>query len=212
APPPRATARGRPVLLGGVGGAAVLGDTWESEGPDGIRMPPGAPPPARQKAALAYDSLRAHTVLFGGQNILTGIAFADTWEYDGANWVRVTTSTSPPARAGHGLVYDAGRDRVVLVGGGILADTWQYDGADWTPVATAVAPPARSEVALVHDPVRGRTILFGGRQSVELADLWEFDGTNWTQIATTTSPSGRAAPSLVYDLARGCGVLFGGVH
>jgi len=207
------SARGVTVLFGGYGSASQLGDTWEYDGATWVRMSPSASPAPRQKAALAYDSLRARTVLFGGQNVLTGITFADTWEYDGANWVRVTTSTSPPARAGHGLVYDAAHNRVVLFGNGILADTWQYDGADWPQVATAVAPSARAEPVLVYDPVRGRTILFGGRPSLtEVADLWEFDGANWTQIATATSPSGRASSSLVYDLARGRGVLFGGEH
>ncbi|MEM7203960.1 MAG: hypothetical protein AAF628_27110 [Planctomycetota bacterium] len=61
---------------------------------DGVAWTVAAPPtrpPARSVAAMAFDSSRGRTVLFGG------LGLDDTWEWDGARW----TPTAPvdrPAR------------------------------------------------------------------------------------------------------------------
>src|SRR5262245_25887404 len=47
------------------------------------------PPRARVSSALAYDSRRAKTVLFGGTN---GDLFGATWEWNGTSW----TEFDPP--------------------------------------------------------------------------------------------------------------------
>jgi hypothetical protein len=64
-------------------------------------------------------------VLFGGHD---GALLADTWEWDGIDWVPRPSDTSPPARNHGGLGYDAARERVDLFGGGgtavRLADNW----------------------------------------------------------------------------------------
>lgn len=44
-------------------------------------------PSARSFHAMAYDSIRQRTVLFGGTDYSVG-PLSDTWEWDGANWIQ----------------------------------------------------------------------------------------------------------------------------
>src|SRR5436305_10267179 len=49
----------------------------------------------------------------------------------GLNWTQQTPATSPPARAGGSMAYDAATRTVVLFGGGArapFADSWTWDG------------------------------------------------------------------------------------
>jgi hypothetical protein len=160
--------------------------------------------------ALAYDSARGRVVLFGG---FGPNALADTWEWDGAVWLRRTPANSPPARAAHALAYDSARGRVVLFGGYSptnLSDTWEWDGTNWVQRFPRTIPQARAFPALAYDSGRGRVVLFGGNDQAYLSDTWEWDGTDWTQSAVTSGPSARIEHALAYDGARGRVVLFGG--
>src|SRR5262245_7109791 len=75
------SARGVVVLFGGAQNLAftnVFGDTWEWDGNAGswtLRANTG--PTARCDHAMAYDSNRNVTVIFGGYN---GTYLGDTWE------------------------------------------------------------------------------------------------------------------------------------
>src|SRR5262249_52813903 len=113
--------RGRTVLFGGSNAGALptltFADTWEW---DGTNWSPGGgahAPPAGYQHALAYDSARGRTVLLGGVGAVPpNVAFQDTWEWDGTDWTRRATASSPPARYGHVLAFDAVRGRTVLFG------------------------------------------------------------------------------------------------
>src|ERR1700719_986653 len=54
----------------------------------------------------------------------------------GLSWTRQAPASSPPARSGASMAYDAATGTVVLFGGGgansSLSDTWTWDGATWT--------------------------------------------------------------------------------
>jgi len=83
---------------------------------------------------MAYDAARQRTVLFGGSRTGFGSHLADTWEWNGKNWVQIKPATSPPARWLHGMAYDSARGRTVMFGGIFhqsptkFADTWEYIG------------------------------------------------------------------------------------
>jgi hypothetical protein len=110
----------------------------------------------------------------------------------------------------HSMVYDSGRDRIVLVSGND-ASTWEWDGSTWTRNLTANHPPFRHFAGLVYDSTRDRTILFGGFDfNGGLNDTWAYDGTNWTQLFPATSPPARIALAMNYDSVRDRVVLFGG--
>src|SRR5262249_5244454 len=110
--------RSRTVLFGGSGDSSMtccFADTWEWDGAHWLQRVPVVAPAARAYHALAFDSRRGRTVLFGGQT--SSSLFADTWEWDGGNWALQTPATGPPARTLHAMTYDSGRGRVVLFGG-----------------------------------------------------------------------------------------------
>ena len=177
-------------------------------------------PSARVHVAMAYDSARGVTVLFGGSTD-TSVVNNDTWEWNGTNWTQRTPASVPPPRYDHAMAYDSARGVTVLFGGWIggtsgYNDTWEWDGTDWTERTSATAPAARAGHAMVYDSARGVIVLFGGYfnpgayTNATYGDTWEWDGTNWMQRTPLTAPSIRSDPGGAYDSARGVTVLFGG--
>ena len=173
-----------------------------------------AGPPARQLPAMAYDSSRGRTVLFGGgtgTTALTGLN--DTWEWDGEYWTQVA-DTGPPGRLQAVMAYDVHRNQTVLFGGmsgGVFkGDTWGWDGRNWRRLADSGASP-RINFAMAYDSKRQRIVLFGGQHVVGhvAADTWLWDGAAWSQ-APVTGPSARTNYAMAYDSTRDRTVLFGG--
>ena len=206
--------RGRTVMFGGSDAAVVFSDTWEWDGSAWTAHTPAASPPARYSHALAYDSARGRVVLFGGGGAAFGPYLADTWDWDGVNWLQRAPAQSPPGMAGHALAYDVARDRTVLFGGAssVLApETWEWDGTNWSRRNPATAPGATSAYVLAYDAARGRTVLFGGNSVFGLiSDTWEWDGTSWIRRLPAQRPPPRAGHALAFDSQRGRTVLFGG--
>ena len=171
--------------------------------------PPG---PARFTHAMAYDSARGRTVVFGGsQDGMT--ALNDTWEWDGASWTQVATS-GPPGRWNHAMAYDAQRGVVVMFGGnssqGYFGDTWTWNGSTWQQVASG-GPSPRTAPAAAYDSVRGRVVLFGGGDnSGQFGDTWEWNGTTWIPMLLATGPAPRTDHTLAFDSLRARTVMFGG--
>lgn len=167
-------------------------------------------PRPRSGHAMAYDSKRQRTVLFGGDAAAAGL-FGDTWEWDGENWTQIT-DLGPSPRSEFGMAYDNLRGKTVLFGGRtdrLLNDTWEWDGENWTQVEDS-GPAPRSELALAFDPQRGQVVLCCGAGSLApLADTWAWDGEAWTQ-AGEAGPPARMAHGLAYDPGRKALVLFGG--
>jgi hypothetical protein len=129
-------ARARVVLFGGQnawGPSHMWEDTWEWDGTTWSERATPIRPAARRDHTMAYDSTRGRVVLFGGNTETSGFVIADTWEWDGTSWSKITTASAPEARYVHAMTYDAARRRTVLHGGGtfyvILGDTWVYHDA-----------------------------------------------------------------------------------
>lgn len=183
------------------------GSSWR------IIRPPAESPQLSLGEALAYDSVRGRTVLFG--------ATGETWEWDGEDWLNLTptaTTASPVPVSNAAMAFDAARGRVVLFGGvanfRVFGDTWEWDGETWTRRQPAgSSPPRRAHHAMAYDAGRGRVVLFGGVTvgGVFLSDTWEWDGSTWTEVTPQAgSPSARFGAGMTYDLERGRIVLVGG--
>jgi len=220
----------------------VFADPWEWNGKGWKELPDFGPAP-RRLSSLAYDTARKRLVLFGGSDrpVLLNpktpkdnLAEPDprTWEWDGRGWA-VCATNGPRARYGHSMVFDAGRGRVVLFGGGYdeltkgkdpqpitryLGDTWEWDGQAWTQVSD-IGPQPRTMHSMAYDCDRGRIVLFAGEISMDpdksMAEnipnhTWEWDGNGWMQVANS-GPGNWALTGLAYDKARKQMVLFGGV-
>jgi hypothetical protein len=77
--------RNRVVLFGGWSGS-FFGDTWEWDGIAWGQSATANSPSPRQEweSALAYDTARGSTFLFGGWD--SGGVLGDQWSYDGTDW------------------------------------------------------------------------------------------------------------------------------
>jgi hypothetical protein len=206
--------------------------------------PSGGGPVGRLKAA--YDSSRAQVVVVGFSDGYYGrVTWSsqpgatewvppryETWIYDGAaqQWTQAAGSAGTPALVNDpnapGMVYDAGRDRFVLVGAvagsssGYDTAVWEYDpnAQTWTQVSTGGGPQGRTGFAIAYFPDRAATVVFGGAWASpqpnsygSLDDTWEWNGYGWTQVPPLrTRPGIRAGASMAYDSQRSLLLLFGG--
>lgn len=92
-----------------------LGDTWGWDGEGWTELAQENPSPSpRGDVNMVYDSQRDRLVLFGGTT--ESGAVAETWEFDGAEWLQITRlpSGQPPINQGGSMVYDEARKRAVM--------------------------------------------------------------------------------------------------
>ena len=212
-------ARRRVVIFGGYlngEGGLRLADTWEYDGNTWVARTPVNSPSGRALVQMTYDSRRQVCVLFGGGGPSASGVLNDTWEWDGTDWRRRTTTSAPSPRQNCPLVYDSWRGITRLyggqaVGGFTVSDTWEYDGNDWVQRMPATTPGPRNGHGMAFDALTGRTVLTQGYDgSGPRNETWEFDGLTWKAISTATRPPGRSWAGFCYDAARAGFVLFGG--
>jgi hypothetical protein len=212
--------RQRTVLFGGYG---LLSDTWEWDGMNWTQQFPAHVPPGRGGHGMAYDAGRQLVVMFSGGGL--GGSYSgplgnnDTWEWNGLDWTQRQPANAPAARQGYAMVYDAARQRIVVIGGETastrLADVWEWDGTTWTEARRSTCPIAREDSALAYDATRGRTVLFGGgcvgaTMFGVLADTWEWDGAGWNELRPVVAPLARTHHAMAADVVSGRVLLFGG--
>jgi hypothetical protein len=193
--------------------------------------PAGTPPSARYGHSAIYDPVRDRMVVFGGfddsynyRNDVWALSLSET-----PTWIQLTPAGTPPsARYYHSAIYDPGRNRMVVFGGGswwdgsdhFLNDVWALSLAEtpaWTVLTpTGTLPYARGQHSVIYDPVRDRMVVFGGDAVFAyLNDVWglSLSGTPaWTQLLPPSGapPSWRADQSAIYDPVRDRLVMFGG--
>ncbi len=133
------SARGVTVLFGGatgVSGGVYTGsrETWEL-GAGGWVLRADWGPSVRGAHAMAYDSVRGVSVLFGGYTLGGGSTLLvndETWEWNGAAWTRREVD-GPTGRAQHVMAFDAHRGVTVLQSGYEASEeesheTWELAG------------------------------------------------------------------------------------
>lgn len=205
------------VLFGGsltTLGTTVTDETWEWNGTAWSRRLVTAPA-ARRWHAMAYDTTRRVTVLFGGRT--ASQAADDTWEWNGTRWTRRTVAESPSPRHGHAMAYSPVRGACVLMGGvssgGAEPAVWEWNGQAWLRRADQW-PAARAFHTMVYDQHRQAPVLFGGVATSEDPDseTWSWDGSGAGQwnLLDASAPSSRFGHAMAYDTARRIGILFGG--
>ena len=189
-------------------------------------------PGARGGYAAAFDQQRDRIVYFGGR-AGTGISpplVNDVWALDlkSTTWKKLApTGTAPTPRVGHGAVYDAKNDRLLVFGGdtstsfaGIIGELWQLsfagsaDGA-WMQLQPAGAPTPRRDAAITVDSKRGKMLVLGGAQSFTnyLDEVWAFDlaASTWAQVSVMGAlPTQRFGWRADDDAKNDQVLLFGG--
>jgi hypothetical protein len=176
APPPRNysaatfdSARGVTVLFGGCCDASgnYLQDTWTWNGTTWRQPDSHVAPPVRAGHAMAFDSSRNVTVLFGGCPAPgCETTLSDTWEWDGAAWTQ--RASSGPGCAYCSMAYDANDAVTVLYAGFGKTESW--DGTQWVSIPTG-SGQTPSGGAMAYDSKRGLVVMFDG-------DTWELHGSH----------------------------------
>ena len=95
------SARGVTILFGGLNAGVWFSNTWEYDGVSWREVTPIDPegdssPVGRFAHAMAYDTARGVTILFGGFDGSSHLS--DTWAYDGVSWREVTPTMGIPGR------------------------------------------------------------------------------------------------------------------
>jgi len=198
------SARGRMVLFGAYNSFGLwLSETWEFDGSNWTQAHPATyPSSGRRGAAMAFDSSRNRIVMFGGSDPSAGGRTAETWEWDGTNWTRMTPTVSPFERLWHSMAFDPQRNRIILFGGdhfepydlGETNDTWEWDGSQWTRDWTAAAPSVRAGQSMVYDSAIGRMVLFGGFNAGVSPNTYAND--TWELGSGIVTPAGTPAASI----------------
>lgn len=228
-------ARDQLVLFGGeqlldpaVTAAGLSSETWSWQHAAWTpRSVSPAMPESRESFGLVYEPVRGRVVVFGGlttalrpnmpPGVFRDLALNDTWEWDGATWIRDTSPTAPSPRQGFAMASD-GR-RIVLFGGletvqdnsSPMNDTWVLVDTQWVRRSPRSAPSRRFNAAMAYDPSRDKLVLFGGHVSpVDVSETWEWDGAEWTQRFPLHVPRARSFPAMAFDPAAGRVLMFGG--
>ena len=160
---------------------------------------------------MSFDSSRGVVMMFGGTG-QDSTWLADTWEYDGVQWLQRSPLQSPSERFGHAMAFDAARNVTVLFGGG-FNDTWEWNGTNWAQRNPVNKPSARRGCRMAYDTARGVVVLFGGISTPGnsyLNDTWEWNGTNWALRNPAIKPPARTYHAIAYDSDRAFTVLHGG--
>jgi hypothetical protein len=219
------------VLFGGEAtNGTLLNDTWTFVGGVWALAPlvaHTAQPSPRQGAAFAYNSSANAAVLFGGCGATCPLG--DTWilTYNPGpanfKWSKVTPTTSPTARYGASMTFDARDNRITLFGGcGAscpLADTWNYSStpAAWIKCTGAIctgtsAPPARWGASMTYESADREVVLFGGcGATCPLGDTWTYFRGGWAKLLPATSPPARYDAPMANDTRGGYAFMVGGV-
>ena len=202
----------------------TLAETWEwspgatewSRVVDAAAPNPGA----RMSHAMVWDSTKKRMLLFGGEGPKGHPD--DTWAYDAktTGWVKLQTTSNPPGRTQHGMVYDPVRNEMLMFGGRDsraqpLPETWSLDldTLRWSTLpgkGGAPQPRARDHVQMVRDPLSGITVMRGHSLGKGLPDeTWHFDwkARGWTLVETKRQPQG-ASHGLLCAVEAAGGLMF----
>src|SRR5213075_157322 len=79
------------------------------------------------------------------------------------SWTMIEPPTRPNKRNTFSLVYDWGRERIMMFGGVFgSSSVWQFDGARWEPIAPLGAPFLLVNACGTYDDARNQIVLMGG--------------------------------------------------
>jgi len=178
---------------------------------------------ARQAAAMAYDPVLGHVILYGGN--LGSTVVNQLLQLVSGAWTVIAVAL-PPARYQAELATDPVTGTVLLFGGRAnatttLADVRLWNGSAWSqPTTSGTPPPSRAAFGMAVDPVNRKLVVYGGVSGDDcgvgggsrqiLGDTWELDLTSWAWVPMypTHSPPAGLGQRLVYDESRGTVMSF----
>jgi hypothetical protein len=205
-------------------------DLWAWDGKTWTHIVQGPMHPSgRAQAAMAYDPSRKALILYGG-NGNQGMS-NETWEWTDSNgWKEVFPPTKPDRLAGHGMVTDTTRLKILLFGGmsdvvfgpfsngefgpiysePMRNEVWEWDGTalTWTnrtPPASSSSPMPRQQPLMTYDDVERKLFLYDGEnlgQDMNNFWLWDPASAGWSQQKTSEASKGLYPFVVGYDSIR----------
>ncbi len=161
----------------------------------------GAPPSARQYAALLYDPTNDRLLVFGGADY-SGNKLNDLWQLTltgTPTWSRLTVTGDVPApRADFGACFNDSRGTLFVFGGvgssGSLLPNHSFqvdlsqpspEWTEWTPFGDT--PTALSGLSLCDDPNHDGMVLFGGTNGADQSEAYtmSYGSHEWTHVVPT---------------------------
>lgn len=148
----------------------ATGATWKYDSNGWTNLSPVQSPPARNGAALFYDTHSAAVILFGGATgAVDDTPLSDTWSFHAGNWTQQNLTSSPPAGVLNGYSYDTPAQYGVVFGLGNPGDydsdqnyTWTWSDGSWTNQSANFGTPPPSSLnpmAMTFDSTDGVTVL-----------------------------------------------------
>jgi len=177
----------RMLLFGGISGG-YSADVWELSLASPVwRLLPVSGPAPRAGHTAIYDPAAARMIVFGGFN---GSALGDLWQLELAGtprWEPLTVTGTPPAgRRYHAAVYDARRQRMLLLAGAASNDRFFEDllelslvgSPQWKLLAPSNPPLRQFGHSAIFDPVLDGLWTYGGHGagSNVVRAYWPTDG------------------------------------
>jgi hypothetical protein len=203
----------RVVVFGGANRESLFNDTWAYADHSWTRIDTAAAPSVRRYAAMAYDVVRDVIVLHGGTDVLEATTWlADTWEFDGTNWVQV--AQNGPALGNPMIEFDRRTGEMILVGQNASKDGEMYrrTGGGWEKVSPANMPKCVGQGSLVYMKHTNSVFLVGGvcanGSPTDITSEW--NGTDWRDIKAQPTQGYVTAFALAYDPIRMEMLLYGG--
>jgi hypothetical protein len=174
-----------------------LGSAWE-------RIQPETLPDCVSLTGMVWQQHNGKVLMAGG-GCINGNALGQTWEWDGVNWTRITTTGGVIGGViGHAMTYDSARGETILFGGSEFgfdrSDTYRYRDGRWLRVGTTYSPGPRSLMVFESAPEHNAAWLFGGLNA--FGDLWKYANGNWQRVAAENQPSTCLFPAGTWDSAR----------
>ncbi len=161
--------RDRFLMFGGRydGGYPAFNDVWSLPGGSlnawQSTAPLGPAPTQRHRGGVIYDAEGDRLIVTGGLTY-NGAALSDTWELPLGGplaWVPLSASGAPPVLGACGAVYDAPRERMVVVAAsGVWAlsltgsPAWTQLTADASPGLSLALDTARNRLVAIDLPLR----------------------------------------------------------
>jgi hypothetical protein len=199
-------------------------ETWTYSGGAWTQLHPTTSPSARVNPQMVYDAAAGYVLLFGGTSGTPYyLTYSDTWEFNGTDWLPISSTLHPTGGAWAAMAYDPATSAVILYDSGELYatgtltnNTWEFSGGQWTELQVGTGPSPRSGAMLAWDNATQTIVMFGGftcdnqGNCYNHADTWSFANGTWWNDTSRTAPPARNGGDLSYDPLIAETVLFGG--
>ena len=181
------TSRGRIVLVGGSEGSNYVRDTWEWNGTAWTRVSLNVGPTRAANAAMAFDPVAGHCVLFGDALSLS----PSTWAWNGTAW-SILNNSGPSPRSGALAGYLSSVGKTILFAGNVpgfggTAESWGWNGSAWSAISRG---PFNQNIYAIasHNDGSGPAIYIGGalnsQGTLPLANVAAFRNGTWSPVGS----------------------------